>query len=98
MRASETSESKTSESETIESETSESETSDVQFLAPPPRARFAYTNESHTTARVERELERGCDQKEHVCVRNYDEKSWAPRFAMCRLVGRQTSSLVKVLV
>ena len=69
-------------SETSESKTSESETSDVRFLAPPPRARFAHTNESHTTARVERELKRGCDWKEHLCVNNYGEKSWLPRFAV----------------
>ena len=70
MRASETSESKTSENET-----SESETNELRFLAPPPCARFAHTNESHTTARVERELERGCDRKKHVYVSNYGEKS-----------------------
>ena len=93
MRASETSESKTSESET-----SESETNELRFLAPPPCARFAHTNESHTIARVERELKRGCDRIEHVCVNNYGGKSWLPKFAMHELVGRQTSSLVKVLV
>jgi len=45
------------------------------------RALESHMNESYTTARVERELERACDQKEHVCIDNQVEKSWPPRFA-----------------
>jgi len=65
MRARETSESETSESERM-----------YDFW---PRRRAAalesHTNELYTTAGVERECERGCDRKEHVCDTNYGEKS-----------------------
>ena len=45
------------------------------IFGPRRRALDTYTNESHGTARVERELKRGCDRKEHVYVSNYGEKS-----------------------
>ena len=65
--------------ETSESESSESES--MYDFRPHRRALESHTNESHTTVGVERKLERGCDRKEHVCVSNYGEKSWPPRFA-----------------
>ena len=48
---------------------------------PRRRALESHTNASHTTAGVERELERGYDRKEHVCVSDYGEKFWPPTFA-----------------
>jgi len=44
------------------------------------RALESHVNESHTTARVEKELESTCDQKEHVSISDLVEKSWPARF------------------
>ena len=52
--------------ESSESETSESES--MYDFWPRGRSLESHTNESHTTVGVERELERGCDRKQHVCV------------------------------